>query len=99
VNLVVDDVTGGETRHVTCTMTSRRRATATVVAQLSDWVKVRLPLDTKRVISETLFPANLLAGAEKIKSIPAETTTRKLYYRKDDRAMHRQKQTNSHTST
>jgi len=35
-----------------------------------------IPLDTKQVISEMLFPANLLTSTERTKSKPGETTSK-----------------------
>jgi len=39
------------------------------------WLRFYIPLDTKYVILEMLFPANLLTSTEKTKSKPGETTT------------------------
>jgi len=45
---------------------------------LIDWLvglRFYIPLDTKQVILETLLAANLMAGIEKAKSKPGETST------------------------
>jgi len=65
-------------------------------AQQTDWVKVMfiVPLNTKLVIFDTLFPANLPASTEKTKTKPGETTT-KIY--NTPRLMQKKKTINSTT--
>jgi len=49
-------------------------STATQHISWTDWLtdlRFNVPLDTKQVISEMLFPANLLASDEKMKIIKA----------------------------
>jgi len=46
------------------------------MTEICNELRFNIPLDTKQVILETLFPANLLASTEKTNSKSGETITK-----------------------